>query len=154
MDLSHLISVIHSLGVSIQKTAPVHTTFLLLLEETNHKIQSILGIIHSSGELMSSAEIQAYERYINNLTTKLIQENISAVFALLKAIEDDLRIRKNCKSDNCSGTMTKSEIKKLCREVRSELLDNKDLLSTCQEYWGSLYRLMKYEDYFRKVSVM
>lgn len=154
MDLSHLISIIHSLGVSLKKTTPIHTTFLLLLEETNHKIQSILGIIYSSGESLSSHEIQAYERYINNLTTKLIQENISAVFTLLKAIEDDLRMKKNTNSDNCIESMTRTEIKKLCRELRSELLINKDLLSTCQEYWGSLYRLMKYEDYFRKISVV
>ena len=154
MDLSRLISIIQSLGVSLKKMTPIHSTFLLLLEETNHKIQSILGIILSSGESLSLPEIQSYERYINNLTAKLIQENISAVFTLLKAIEDDLRIKKNSNSDNCTESIKRSEIKKLCRELRSELLINKDLLSTSQEYWGSLYRLMKYEDYFRKISVM
>ena len=154
MDLSRLINIIQSLGVSLKKMTPIHSTFLLLLEETNHKIQSILGIILSSGESLSLPEIQSYERYINNLTAKLIQENISAVFTLLKAIEDDLRIKKNSNSDNCTESIKRSEIKKLCRELRSELLINKDLLSTSQEYWGSLYRLMKYEDYFRKISVM
>jgi flagellar biosynthesis/type III secretory pathway chaperone len=125
-----------------------------LLEETNHKIQGILQTINLSGDLLSSPEIEAYERYINNLTSKLIQENITAVFALLKAIEDDLRCKKKIGKSENYGFLTKTEIKKLCRDLRSELLVNKDLLSTCQDYWGSLYRLMKFEDYFQKVSVM
>jgi hypothetical protein len=155
MDISQLVTIIHSLGVSLKQTAPVHTTFLHLLEETNYKIQSTMQIIQSEGASMSLAEIQVYERCMNNLTKKLIQENISAVFSLLKAIEEGIKDKKRLTRtlSNNSEVMPKSQIKQICRLIRSELICNQDLLSTCQDYWGSLYRVMKYEDYFRKMTV-
>ena len=155
MDISQLVTIIHSLGVSLKQTTPVHTTFLHLLEETNYKIQSIMQIIQSKGASMSLAEIQAYERCMNNLTQKLIQENISAVFLMLKAIEEGIKDKKRLTRKLPSGpeVMPKSQIKHICRLIRSELICNQDLLSTCQDYWGSLYRVMKYEDYFLKMGV-
>lgn len=155
MDISQLVTIIHSLGVSLKQTTPVHTTFLNLLEETNYKIQSIMKTIQSGGDSMSLAEIQAYERYMNTLTNKLIQENISAVFSLLSAIEDGIKDKKKLsrKLPDCPENMPNSQIKQICRMIRSELICNQDLLSSCQEYWGSLYRVMKYEDYFRKLKV-
>ena len=139
------------MGVKIHDDNQVKHRFLGVLEETSAKIAKITQKLYLNENSVSMHEIECYERYIASLSQVLIRENTATVLYFLKIILKRIKFSaRNCLRARTNKTYRKALILiEICKKLRKDLIHNRLQFQRENDYWITLYKILKYEDIFR-----
>ena len=151
MDIDKLLGSFGLLGITVDKDNPVQQQFMLALEEADAKIKKLTGELRSKGELMSTPELNCYEKCISNLSFKILEENISFFIFLLKPVLGRLKCFAGKSMDSVKPQIHKEIFAALevCKNIRTSMADSKKLFKLDKNLWSLLYRIMKFERIFK-----
>jgi uncharacterized protein YfkK (UPF0435 family) len=151
MDVEGIAECLEDLGIKIPSEDTIHQVFLGVLDETSFKIQKIAKIISMKADIMSSTELQSYERYLSSLTILLLEKNTATVLYLLKIIQKKLKVLAHSilKEFNVDASTQAEKIFLVCKKLRISMVSQKKDFWIDKKYWIVLYRIMRYEKIFK-----